>query len=416
MHAKRPHGALVLLLVISTVGLLSVPARAETTVDGYVRTYMGVLTNEDMDFAIMQNTLDLRLRHTGSKGAFLANPYLYHNDDNSLEMGLRQAYVDLYFSWMDLRVGKQQVVWGKADGVFITDVVSPKDLQEFLLPDFEEIRLGVTAVRANFYVDEHTVELIWVPMFTPTGMPGQGSIWLPSAAMPAGVVLDTSRQDVPLALESSELFARYSVMSSWGDLELVGAWMWDDDPALHRKVAMDAQTGLPAVTITPEHHRLPMGGVSFSTVTGPFVLKTEAAYYHEKRFQTEALSDPDGLLEKSYAHWMVGANVKIWEINTGLQYVQRAIIDYDDEQVAEQFDHTVTVQLSMDFLRETLHISLFSYIGVEPWNALVRPTISYDFPGGIQALVGTNLFIGDEGTFGQFDSNDMVYAKLKYAF
>ena len=415
MRSERPTRAFLLLLLLPML-LESLPARAESTADGYVRTYVGVLANENMDFAIMQNTLDLRLRHTGSHGAFLANPTLYHYDDNRLELDLRQAYVDLYFSWMDLRVGRQQVVWGKADGVFITDVVSPKDLREFLLPDFEEIRLGVTAVKADFYIGEHTMELIWVPVFTATGMPALGSMWRPAITMPAGAMLDTSRQDVPLALENSELFARYSVMSSWGDLEVVGAWMWDDDPAMQRKVTMDAESGQPSMTITPEHHRLPMGGLSFSTDAGPFVLKTEAAYYHNKMFQTVAPSDSDGLVEKSYLHWMVGATVKLWEINTGLQYIQRAVIDHDKSQIAEQFDHTVTAQLSMDLLRETLHLSLFSYIGIEPWNALVRPTLSYDFPGGIQALVGANLFFGDEGTFGQFDSNDMVYAKLKYSF
>ena len=415
MRAARPHRALVLLLLSWSVGL-STPARAESTADGYVRSYVGVLANEDMDFAIMQNTLDLRLRHTGSHGAFLANPYLYHYDDNRLELDLRQIYVDLYFSWMDLRIGRQQVVWGKADGVFITDVVSPKDLSEFLLPDFEEIRLGVTAVRADFYIGEHTIELIWVPIFTPTRMPGQGSMWRPDSALPTGAVMDGGRQDVPLAMKNGEVFARYSVMSSWGDLEFVGAWMWDDDPAMHRTMTMEAETGQPSVTITPQHHRLPMGGASFSTAVGPFVLKTEAAYYHGKKYQTEDPAAPDGLVEKSYIHSMVGASVKIWEINTGLQYIQRAIIDHDRGQVTEQFEHTMTVQLSMDFLRETLHVSLFSYIGIEPWNALVRPTISYDFPGGIQALLGTNLFFGDEGTFGQFDANDMVYAKVKYSF
>ncbi len=403
--------ALLLLLTTQPTSL-----RAETSLDGYVRTYVGVLANEDMDFAIMQNTLDLRLRHTGSHGAFLANPTLYHYDDNRLELDLRQIYVDLYFPWMDLRIGRQQVVWGKADGVFITDVVSPKDLREFLLPDFEEIRLGVTAVRADFYIGEHTIELIWVPVFTPTGMPTSGSMWRPSSVLPAGAILDGSRQDVPLALENGEVFARYSVMSSWGDLEVVGGWMWDDDPAMHRRMALDADTGQPSITITPEHHRLPMGGVSFSTAVGPFVLKTEAAYYHGKRFQTEDLADVDGLVERSYIHSMVGATVKIWEINTGLQYIQRAIIGHTRAQMSEKFEHTVTAQMSMDFLRETLHLTLFSYIGIEPWNALVRATIAYDFPGGIQAQLGTNLFLGTEGTFGQFDPNDMVYVKVKYSF
>jgi len=59
---------------------------------------------------------------------------------------------------------------------------------------------------------------------------------------------------------------------------------------------------------------------------------------------------------------------------------------------------------------------LFSYIGIHPRNALLRPAISYDLPDGIQAQIGANLFFGDEGYFGQFDANDTVYVKLKYSF
>ena len=199
--------------------------------------------------------------------------------------------------------------------------------------------------------------------------------------MPAGAALDTSRQDVPLAMENSEVFARYAVMNSWGDLELVGAWMWDDDPAMHRKMTMDVETGQPSVSITPQHHRLPMGGASFSSAVGPFVLKTEAAYYHGKKFQTEDPSITDGLMEKGYIHSMVGASVKIWEINTGLQYIQRAIIDHDPGQVAEQFEHTVTTLFSMDFLRETLHISLFSYIGINRGTRWSDRSSPITFPG-----------------------------------
>lgn len=415
MPGTRTSGAVRLLLVISLL-LPAMHARAETAMEGSVRSYVGLLTQDAMDFAMVQNTLDLRLRHTGSQGAFLANPYLYYYGDNNLELGLRQAYVDLYFSSMDLRVGRQQVVWGKADGVFITDVVSPKDLREFLLPDFEEIRLGVTGVRTNFYLGDHTVELIWVPVFTPTGTPQEGSLWRPNFAMPPGAILDSSHEKVPLTLENSEFFARYSVMSSWGDLEVVAAWMWDDDAAIHRTMTTNSQTGLPSVTLTPEHHRLPMGGFSFSTTAGPLVVKTEAAYYHGKQFQTADLSDSDGLVEKSYLHWMLGVNMKLWEVNTSVQYVQRTILDHDSRQVVAPLEHTVTTHFSVDFLRETLHFSLFSYLGIDPWNALVRPTLSYDLPGGIQAMVGANLFFGSEGTFGQFDANDMVYAKLKYSF
>jgi len=64
--------------------------------------------------------------------------YLYNID--SIDFRLHEIYLDLYFKKFDIRVGKQQIVWGKADGVFITDIVSPLNLTEFLLPDFDEIR------------------------------------------------------------------------------------------------------------------------------------------------------------------------------------------------------------------------------------------------------------------------------------
>ena len=50
-----------------------------------------------------------------------------------IEWRLREMYIDFFTKKMDIRIGKQQIIWGQADGVFITDVVTPKDLSEFLL-------------------------------------------------------------------------------------------------------------------------------------------------------------------------------------------------------------------------------------------------------------------------------------------
>ena len=97
---------------------------------------------------------------------------------------MREVYMDIFFESIDLRIGKQQIIWGKADGVFITDIISPKDLREFLLPDFDEIRTGVTAVKADYYIGDNTLEFVWLTSFTPTAMPEEGSIWFPQLAFP----------------------------------------------------------------------------------------------------------------------------------------------------------------------------------------------------------------------------------------
>ena len=105
-------------------------------ISGFVRNYTGALYDNG-DFVILQNTLNLNITKSGDKIAFKANPMLYHYNTDSLDLRLRELYLDLYFKNFDLRIGKQQVVWGKADGVFITDIDSPLNLTEFLIPDFD---------------------------------------------------------------------------------------------------------------------------------------------------------------------------------------------------------------------------------------------------------------------------------------
>ena len=69
-----------------------------------------------------------------------------------------------------------------------------------------------------------------------------------------------------------------------------------------------------------------------------------------------------------------------------------------------------------DFLRETLHLELFSYIGLNNSDALIRPKITYDLADGFEISVGANIFVGNEGRFGQYYDNDMAYIKVKFSF
>ena len=164
----RTRGLILILLIIA--GRFTMAQNPE--ISGFVRNYTGALYDNG-DFAILQNTLNLNITKSGDKIAFKANPMLYHYNADSLDLLLRELYLDLYFNNFDLRIGKQQIVWGKADGVFITDVVSPLNLSEFLLPDFDEIRIGVNAVKFDYYIGNNTFEVIWLPNFTPTENPEQ---------------------------------------------------------------------------------------------------------------------------------------------------------------------------------------------------------------------------------------------------
>ena len=82
----------------------------------------------------------------------------------------------------------------------------------------------------------------------------------------------------------------------------------------------------------------------------------------------------------------------------------------------DEFENTITILASKDFLRETLRLELFSYIGLNNSDALIRPKAIYDLADGFEVLLGANVFVGDAGSFGQYDDNDMIYSKIKFSF
>ena len=385
-------------------------------VDGFVRNYTGVLFSNG-DFSIVQNTLDLTLKHKRKNISFLANPFYYQYPYQEDYFDFRELYMDIYSDKLDLRIGKQQIVWGQADGVFITDIVSPLNLTEFLLWDFDEIRQGVMAVKAKYYPhQDHDFEMVWTPVFTPAILPDSGSIWKPSQEMPAPVIFDYSKSTVDPSLSNSELFLRYSLSKSAIDLQLIGAYTWDDTPSSHVEKELTSGLGLTGLVITPEHHRLTMGGGNFSMAISDFVVRGEAAYYGGKHFQTEDPIETDALVVKEYLNYVVGLDktLGIWKLSG--QFIQKRIFDYDTQITSDEVDNLMTVMINRTLMREQIRLELFSYIGLNNEDALVRIRGFYFPYDGLGIELGTNLFLGEQGLFGQYKDNSMVYTRIKYSF
>lgn len=83
----------------------------------------------------------------------------------------------------------------------------------------------------------------------------------------------------------------------------------------------------------------------------------------------------------------------------------------------KEFAHTLTFRVQDTFLDEHLTAKLFTYVELEPANALIRPSLSYNFGNGVLLEGGVDLFIGDEeGTFGVYQDNSMAWAALRWYF
>jgi hypothetical protein len=369
----------ILLLVITNL------TAADLSFNGSVRNYTGVLPTQEFEYAIMQETFDLSIEYYINNSAVLINPYMNYDLDEELTIDLREAYIDLYLEDADLRIGRQQIIWGKADGVFITDVVSPKNLENFLIPDFNEIRLGVTALKADYYMDDATYELIWIPVFTPNTMPDSTSIWNSK-----GIVFGDTDSDIDPSFENSEIFGRYSKYTPKIDFELMGGYMWYDEPTLKNG--------------SFTHESCEILGGSLSSNIDDFIIRSEGAWY---------IFSPD--LEMDYLHYMAGIDYKFKGWNLSTQFIQKVYLR-DISTALNRWNTTVTFMANKEFLENTLMLEFFAYLEFDDFNALIKPKITYDLSDDVDILFGANLFLGDSGTFGQFDNNDMIYSKIKLSF
>jgi len=56
---------------------------------------------------------------------------------------LRELYVDTMVGDTEIRIGKQQVVWGTADGIKLLDIINPTDYREFAQNTMEDSRIPI---------------------------------------------------------------------------------------------------------------------------------------------------------------------------------------------------------------------------------------------------------------------------------
>ena len=94
--------------------------------------------------------------------------------DQRFNVSLRENYIDIAAGDWDYRLGKQHVVWGEMVGMFFADVVSARDMHEFILPEFDTMRIPQWAARAEYFKDDFHAEFLWVPVasYDRIGKPG----------------------------------------------------------------------------------------------------------------------------------------------------------------------------------------------------------------------------------------------------
>ncbi|MFC1713176.1 DUF1302 family protein [Candidatus Poribacteria bacterium] len=389
---------------------------AQLDVKGFVDTYHAARVKEPHDYLTSRTRVRLEAYADGEDASMFAsfNAVKNHILPSRTGIELREAYLQYAAESWDLRAGRQIIIWGKADGVQITDVISPLDYTEFLAQDYDDIRMPVDALKFRYLRDQMTVELVWTPVFQSSILPVGDNPWAIGMDVPDDMEIYHEDPVVPeRKLGNSEIGGKVSFYLPGIDLALSSLYTWDKFPVMNQTLTEALDTKY--LTIQPEHNRLTFVGIEFSTTYRSFVFRGESALYTGQYFEPQDLSD--GLFRKKTINWLLGVD---WYPGGGwtlsAQFADFFILDYDEKIGNDRHEMQPTFSISKSLLRETLTLSTFGYVGINDSELFNRSSVDYELTDGLHLEAGIDFFAGDEGSFGQYKDNTEVWSKAKYSF
>ena len=333
-------------------------------------------------------------------------------DDQRAEFHLRETYLDFSSGDWEWRLGRQNIVWGEMVGMFLADVVSAKDLREFILPDFQILRIPQWAARAEYYLDDDHLELVWIPWpsYDEIGKPadftktGSGADFYPYPPVPNNHTF-LKEQKPSAKLSRGNFGARISRLREGWDMS--GFYYTSmNNTATFYPVALDVYE--------PRHDRIWQLGGSVAKDMGWAVVKAEAVYTQGRRFNLMSTGD---VVKQPMLDWAIGFDVNPdTDTRLNAQFFQSRIFDHEADVLPDRVENGVSFYVTRALPNKwRAEILLMSSINRADWMA--RPKVSWGFQPNWKLTFGADVFNGPiTGFFGQYDAQDRVYTELRHDF
>ena len=387
------------------------------TLSGWLETVQSVRVRSPHESLTSRAKLRLEL------GADLGPVYGFFSMDAEKNWKLSsETGIDLHEAWLehagdgwDVRVGRQVIIWGKADGVQITDIVSPPDYTESVTRTLDEIRMPVDAVKFRLLGRWVDTELIWIPVFRAAVQPTGNNPWAVRQSLPGNVrVSSTSPAEPALTLENSEIALKVSAYLPGWDLAASVFHTWDDFPAMHREAWNDED--VLHVAYAPQHHRLTVFGLECSRPWSDFVFRSEAAYYLGRYFETTSILENP--VRKNGFKWLTGMDWtpgNDWTLTA--QLIGEHIFDHERRLAQSAATYLTTLNVSKKLLRQTLTLSNMLYYDVTGGDFFDQVKAEYAVTDALRLSVGADVFSGvRDGRYGRYRDNTQVWIRAKYSF
>jgi hypothetical protein len=317
---------------------------------------------------------------------------------------------------IDLTIGRKIVNWGRSDTFRVVDVINPLDNKEPGLVDIEDLRRPMAMVKLDATSGPWSAQFLVIPESRFDRNPPVGSDFFPDLT-PIQAAAATAPIDGPSNFSRTPAIAGKvdGRFSGW-DFSLYGGYVDES----RRVPELGGPTGVRRVA-----NRHGLVGAAGNVTRGAWLVKFEMAWLRDLRvlrFRSGTpipSTDDNDRIDTMFGIEYYGRDdlaiaVEIVNRHQLNEHTDPATFQLNPESVFES-----SIRITRPFFRERMNVTALAIgFGERLQNGgLLRFSGDYELTDAWKAEAGILIFIGgpDEG-LGAYESNDRLYAEIKYSF
>ena len=325
-----------------------------------------------------------------------------------------EAYVDIYLKNTDLRVGRQVVSWGTADGINPTNYINPRELS---LTETEPGGKPLAILKATYYGKKADMTGVIVFDFEPLEIPEEleiaiGQLIPGFGGFPSPAEIENTLENMEFALKVEKRIA------DW-DTKLSYFHGWEDYPALW----IELQPGLILqFEGKAQYQQIDKVGLATAGSLKKVGLWSEIAYVMPREIEEMRNAFISFSMNKPYLQAVLGADYTLGKVYVEGQYIYyqngSLLSPYNQYETGEDITAGNYLMVQSSYGINQVHsLRLAGIVNLQDSSYTLMPQYTYAINEVTDLSLGAALFLGEAGTeFGMLKIIDFINLGIKISF